>query len=386
MNVISLTESNNLVASKKVKILQLMHSYEGFTSLCNEYSRAFAGPRFAVTVAYLVGRPYDDVRAGTVADRVIFFEFSSKDIRGVKVRAVQKLLTFCKQEQFDIVFCHRYKPTYVMSWVNLFCPVRKLFSIMHGLGQLENISRKAQVYLFCRRGWKFVGISDAVSRDLLASRSGLTENNVVTVHNAIDVQHTVAHQLGCESARKALNIAPDDFVFGTVGRLSPDKDHRSIIRAFRIAREAMPRSKMVIVGSGRLEEALRAEARKQSVENEVVFSGNIPQAFRIMPGFDVFLLSSTKEGFGLVLLEAMAARRPIIGSTVGGIPEVLGASGVLVPPGNPEMLAEKMIHLYRSSPEERQKLGDAGYARLVTQFTSEQHHAKVLSLVGYDAD
>jgi glycosyltransferase involved in cell wall biosynthesis len=130
---------------------------------------------------------------------------------------------------------------------------------------------------------------------------------------------------------------------------------------------------LVLVGEGPLRESLKAQVAAAGLESRVYFAGFRRQVRDLMPEFDVFALPSLWEGFGLVLLEAMAAGRAIVASRVSAIPEVVedGVTGFLVPPGDSDALAEALVTLRRDGVK-RERLGIAGAERLRRQFTLER--------------
>jgi L-malate glycosyltransferase len=102
----------------------------------------------------------------------------------------------------------------------------------------------------------------------------------------------------------------------------------------------------------------------------VRFLGAVPRAARLLPHFDVFVLSSVWEGMSNGLLEAMAAGRPVVATRVGGNPEVIvdGESGLLVPPRDPQALADAVLRLLRD-PELARRMGAAASRRVEAEFT-----------------
>jgi glycosyltransferase involved in cell wall biosynthesis len=130
---------------------------------------------------------------------------------------------------------------------------------------------------------------------------------------------------------------------------------------------------LVLVGEGPLLGSLKAQVAASGLERRVFFAGFRSEVRDLMPEFDVFALPSLWEGFGLVLLEAMAAGRAIVASRVSAIPEVVedGVTGFLVPPGDSDALAEALVTLRRDGVK-RERLGIAGAERLRRQFTLER--------------
>jgi glycosyltransferase involved in cell wall biosynthesis len=121
---------------------------------------------------------------------------------------------------------------------------------------------------------------------------------------------------------------------GTVGRLDPIKDQALLIRAFARLRARVDRALLAIVGGGPERQRLETLAAGAGVGASVLFLGERSDVAQLLPGFDVFALSSRSEGTPITLLEAMASSTPIVSTAVGGIPEILadGAQAILVAP------------------------------------------------------
>ena len=102
-----------------------------FIDVYNQYVRLFAPSHYAVTIAYLKGKPTEETKQRTLAENVIFLDSAKGSLRALKIKAIQKLLRLCKQEKFQLVICHRYKPTYIMLWAAQFCPIPAIIFFIH---------------------------------------------------------------------------------------------------------------------------------------------------------------------------------------------------------------------------------------------------------------
>lgn len=148
-------------------------------------------------------------------------------------------------------------------------------------------------------------------------------------------------------ARALLDLPADAPVIGTVGNFTAKKDHASLLNAFAMVHDDQPRARLVLVGLGPLEGALRAQAETLGIADAVLFTGMRDDVFELLPGFDLFVLSSRFEGLPIALLEAMASGVAPVTTRVGGIPEVItdGHDGLLVEPGDPGTLATALSKL-----------------------------------------
>jgi glycosyltransferase involved in cell wall biosynthesis len=154
-----------------------------------------------------------------------------------------------------------------------------------------------------------------------------------------------------------------------VGRLIPIKGHIVLLRAFAAARIELPELELEIAGRGPLEPALRALARELGVGDAVRFLGHVTPIQGAIENAAVVVVPSMGEGFGMVALEAMERARPVIAASIGGLGEIVrdGVTGLLVPPGEAEPLAEAIVGI-ASQPALAQAMGEAGRQRALTRF------------------
>lgn len=149
------------------------------------------------------------------------------------------------------------------------------------------------------------------------------------------------------ACRRKWNVSPGDFVVGSLCRLEPVKGAEELLEAFILATASVRRLRLIIGGDGPLRDRLADRAREAGVADRVTIEGSWLRAEDLLPALDLFVLASRNEGMGRALVEAMAAGVPVVGTAVGGIPEVLeeGGAGILVPPGDPEGLAAAISRL-----------------------------------------
>lgn len=351
-------------------VLILGHNYATqFVDIYNQYTRIFDQDKFEVTVAYLTGKPEESVRERTLAPNIVFLDVPNHDLRNLKLRAIKKLRQFCQEKQFQIVICHRYKATYIMLWVAQFQKIPALVFVMHELRTMTSMKRKLAIALLARHNMLFAGVSNAVSDDIRKTIWRVPKERVTTLYNMIDVDLTEPQLLSRQKAREALGLADDDFVFGNIARLVPNKDQTNLIHAFSLVKPYHPNAKLIIIGDGVLEEKLKAQVKEYGLINDVLFTGFLTSGFRFMKAFDCFVLNSVQEAFGRVLLEAMIARLPIIATAVHGIPEVMGETGVLVKARDPVQFAAAMKQVIALSQAEREQWGNKAYQHAINNFS-----------------
>jgi glycosyltransferase involved in cell wall biosynthesis len=186
---------------------------------------------------------------------------------------------------------------------------------------------------------------------------------VETLHHGPD-QEAVAGWGSSNGVRRELGIPEDAPVVGTVAHMKVHKGHGTLLRAATAVRREVPGVRFVLVGMGPLEQDVRRQTRELGLDGSVLFAGFREDAPRVAGAFDVFVLPSDHEGLPIALVEAMALGRPPVVTAVGGSPEVVedGRSGLVVPPRDPEALADRIVTLLRD-PALRRRLGDAARLR-----------------------
>jgi glycosyltransferase involved in cell wall biosynthesis len=135
--------------------------------------------------------------------------------------------------------------------------------------------------------------------------------------------------------------------------------------------QKLPHARFVIMGGGSQEQPLREHAARLGLNTQVIFTGPRVDAVDLMRGLDCFVQTSHWEGMPMALLEAMALRKPIVATAVGGVPEVVedGVTGILVRDRTRETLAAALVGLL-SDPRRTHQVGEAGYERYLNHFTS----------------
>ncbi|RPJ58390.1 MAG: glycosyltransferase, partial [Acidobacteria bacterium] len=162
---------------------------------------------------------------------------------------------------------------------------------------------------------------------------GVTETDVVTVHEGIDVARVQA--IAPASVQSAFDLLPGKVV-GNIGALVPHKGQKYLIEAAPLVLQQAPDARFLVLGEGELRTALERRIAELGLREHVVLPGFRNDVLALLKAFDVFVMSSVTEGLGTSLLDAMASSRAIVATEAGGIPEVVvdGETGLLVPPRN----------------------------------------------------
>lgn len=214
----------------------------------------------------------------------------------------------------------------------------------------------------CAAATVVVAISEH-DRMTLLQRRLCAPRKLVMIHNAFGV---VPPPPSPESP-------PSETVtIGFVGRLVDQKGGEDLISAFAALTSEGAPVHLTVVGDGPLRPRLEERVRDLGLVGSVEFLGFRPDAFELMAGMDIVAVPSLFEPFGIVAVEAMVQSRPVVASAVGGLTETVedGVTGRLVPPGNPQRLADALRDLVRSSAT-RAQMGQAGRERALERFAPE---------------
>lgn len=330
-----------------MRILQIAHCYyPPFLDCARQYAKLFEGTEHKVLTVYLTGEPNDDVARASSSDEVIFLNYKSKQVRGLKLSAIRRIREIVSKEDFLFCITHRSKPTYIA----LLATKLPVISVHHNYGDFNRFSRRILVNLFQDR-LLLLGVSNSVRDEMRRFLPHWPKDRIETLYNRIDIKATQAAFVSKKQAREYLGIPQNYWVVGNVGRLHHDKDQATLIRGFKIALPKLPKnSLLVIMGAGPLESELKTLTQTLSLESHVKFTGNIPEGKKYFKAFDMFALTSDHEPFGMVLLEAMAAGLPIVCSNSGGGAEVAEGVGDLFPLADANALAECMIKYVNTPP------------------------------------
>ena len=273
------------------------------------------------------------------------------------------------KEKVDIIHAHQGKVFWPCVFMKLFVN-NGLKLVFHRHAQLPHRFYSRSHYRFADR---VIAISKAVAEGLVV-QDHVQENRLRTVYNGTDFDRFRPEVSG-EQMRKDL-VPGARIVIGTVAAMNrpKGKGQEYLIEAAQIARRRFPDVRYLIVGTGPLLEDLKKLAVKLRVDDIVVFAGYRENVEEYIAAMDIFcFLSWDTEGFGQVMVEAQGMGKPVIGTTVGGIPETFqdGVTGVLIPPRDSEFLAQVLVTLL-DDEERRKAMGVAALKLVHERFGMEQ--------------
>jgi len=287
---------------------------------------------------------------------------------GADPRCLWELRTFLARHRFNIVHTHLIHADLYGAIAARLAGVPHVVSTKHGYtppGWRATLYRLNSVLgpLVDR----YVTISDAL-QEHKAKVEGLAGSKMVTIHYAIDEIEPIDESIRLQM-RREFGFREDDVVAVMVGRLIRSKGHEHLLNSMKLAIERSRRIRLLIVGDGPLRAVLEARVAWLELDHHVKFLGYREPVWPILYASDIFVFASLGEGFGLAVLEAMAAGKPVVAFSVTSIPEIVldDITGILVPPRDDQALAHALGYLI-DRPEERERMGKAGRMRAIQEF------------------
>ncbi len=210
--------------------------------------------------------------------------------------------------------------------------------------------------------------SQATKAALLRNAPWLAAERITVIHNGIDPA-PFANADGA-ALRQTWNIPAEAPVLGFVGQLDERKGIAVLLAAFEKILSQVPAARLVLVGEGPLRAMIENKIQQQRWQNHLHLAGFVENIPAVMAAIEVLALPSFWEGFGLVLIEAMAAGKPVITTNLSSMPEIVehGQTGFLIPPGDAEALARHACELLQND-NRRRALGEAARVRVRRNFS-----------------
>lgn len=350
----------------RFKVLQLqLHFNSNISGLAEQIVRALPADRFEVTTAFLSGRPEpQDIES--CAPRSIYFNFKKTDLKGLKrFRALRHLYKHCRNERYDVIIAHRFKPMDMLMLINKGLTIPVCIGVQHGSGDFDRFLRRVGARLLLKPNWKTVGVSRSVCDYLISCRAGFNSKNTVRINNAIDIDWAERVQLSREHARAELGLDAGAFILGCIGRLVPIKGHIFLIEALSRIQKNYPDVQVAIIGEGRARQKLERAIDNYGLHGRVHLLGARENALQYVRAFNAFVMPSLDEGLPLALLEAMSGHLPVVGSDIDSLKSILEDSGGRIfTVKKVDSLTETLEKLLNATADEHRLEGERAYAYL----------------------
>lgn len=352
--------------ARTVRVLHLYPNTGSLRELFALYMRALDEPPFESSAVFLCGTGDPDLNR-QMGGRAVFLDLPRRSLDGLRLPALWRLWRWCgAQPRFDLVVAHRFKALTLALALHRLGVARQVFGVVHEIGQFEG-HRRRTIGRAIRAPLTLIAVSDAVRSDLARRFPAVPPQRIVVLPNAVSDPPCIDRA----QALVALDLAPQWFWFGSVGRLVRVKGYDVLLRAFAPLAREIPHVGLALIGSGQEEQDLRALCGELGLQERVSFCGWRPDARSVLAAFDVCVFPSRNEAFGLAIAEAMAAGRPVIASAVGGVAEVVDDAAVLVPADDVAALTDALRRVYEDA-KLRQTMGAELHARWQAQFSPQR--------------
>ncbi|HDL65014.1 MAG TPA: glycosyltransferase [Proteobacteria bacterium] len=313
------------------------------------------------------GQLPDELRKAGIDSTIIPFH------KTYDIRAARQLARFITDEKIEVLHSHSMLTNIISRVAGKLAHVPVSVSTEHltmelarggrGKGLRDRLMAKYYRRLdnfTSRYNQQVIAVSNAVRDDLV--EQGIPTGRITVIQNGIEIPDI--DPAAGDRIRLELGIKPEETVVGAVGRLSPQKDYPTLLRAFKEVGKSCPEAILLIAGDGYLRDNLEKLTYELGIREQVKFLGYRTNVLEVVSSFDIYALSSLWEGLPLAVLEAMAMGKPVVATSVPGTEEAVneGETGFLVPLKDDQALSQGIIELVRDQ-EKIKIMGDAGRRR-----------------------
>lgn len=293
-------------------------------------------------------------------------------------RVISRIHSYIQDNRISILHCHGYKS----NFYGLSGSLRRIPAVTTNHNWLTYRWR-LKIYCLLDSIWiryfdRIVAVSEDVKKDMM--RYFVPGDKIDIIDNGIDVGR-FTDVTPNQNLKNELGLSDNAFIIGIIGNLGHEKGHEYLFEAVKLIRRTGERIKILVVGDGYLKDHLQKKTVALGISEDVIFTGYRKDIPELLSLIDIFVLPSVREGLPMVILEAMASRRPVIATRVGAIPKVIrhGENGFIVTPSNPMQLRDAIVELTENKVQ-RQKLAENGFITVTERFSSDimcHHYTRI---------
>lgn len=268
------------------------------------------------------------------------------------LKSISKIRKYIKKNNPNIIYAHSSKAGALVRIAALFNKTPIIYN-SHGWSFDMNISnKKKKFYIYIERFLghttsKIINISKNDFELALKYKIGDKKNNLL-IENGVDIEKYLAYKKK-ETTLDELGLSKKNVIIGMVGRISDQKSPFVFLEIAKKIKKSLPNAHFIIVGDGELKVELVNRLRKYNLENSFTITGWTNEVEKYISIFDIALLTSKWEGFGLVIVEYLISKKPVIASNVGGIKNIIknNTNGILVDKLSVDIFVEKILELQK---------------------------------------
>lgn len=364
---------------RPIRVLSVLHSMHvaGGEILVHDVVRTADPRRFTHAVALLddLGPLGEDLRAHGFRVEVLGRK------PGLDLRVPARLAALMASWRPDVVHAHQYTPySYAVMAAAALGPVGRMPKLVfteHGR-HYPDVRRPKRVAFNRTVALPITSRITAVAgfiKACLVDNEGIPAGRIEVLYNGVDAA-PFDRPFDRDAVRASLGLEPHHRVVACIARFAPVKDHAMLVRAFARVAPRFHDARLALVGTGPLEDDIRAQVAAAGIADRVIFTGVRRDVPDVLRSIEVFALASVSEGNSVTILEAMLAARPVVATAVGGNPEVVldGGTGLLSPRGDDAAFAESLAVLL-ADPARGDAMGRAGRERCLDRFLRERMRA-----------
>jgi glycosyltransferase involved in cell wall biosynthesis len=277
---------------------------------------------------------------------------------------------FLRESQPDLLHSHSFHPNIVARLLRPFISPTVVLSTVHNVYE-GGWQRMLAYRLTDGLSRKTTAVSQAAADQFVRLRA-VPKRKCAVLTNGIDTTEFAPDADRRARVREELGTG-EEFVWLTAGRIAPAKDHPNLLRAFAQVAAASSGARLWVAGEGNADEVsgLTRLEQELGLNGRVRWLGLRRDLPALLDAADGFVLASAWEGMPLALGEAMAMEKPVVATDVGGVRELVGDAGIIVPAKDSDPLAAAMMHIVQTPAEDRDRLGRAARARIESLFSMD---------------
>ena len=299
------------------------------------------------------------------------------------IYSAYKIAQFAKKNLMKILHLHTAHALSIGLWAKLFYKSLRLIAVRR-----VDFSIKSGIFSYLKYNNNLLDILVCISKNIynVALKDSIPQNKLKIIHSGIDTKKVWSGEFGVGSEfwnniiKEKYDIPKTNIIIGTIAAYADHKDYPTLLRASKIVIDKYKNVSFISIGGGKITEELKKLHTDLYLKNHFIMEGHQNEIRPYLQSFDIFVLSSKLEGLGTSILDAMAARKPIVACNSGGIPEMIqhNINGLLAEKENLTDLAEKIMQLI-DDPDLRMRL--AAQAKIdVEEFSIEKTIQKNIEL------